>query len=92
MSLCVEFDKAVNDLNPNFMNNVLTSKQNKKGLRICNKYKLDLDISKWNQKTFAYKSLKVLDPRICNNLPYLLKSSKNFDTFKNLLKTGWKHV
>ena len=33
MSSCAEFDKAVNDLNPSFMNNVLTSKQNKKRLK-----------------------------------------------------------
>ena len=37
-------------------------------------------------KTFGYKSLKVLGPKIWNNLPYHVKSSENLDTFKNLLK------
>ena len=41
---------------------------------------------KWNQRTFGYKSLKVLGPKIWNNLPYHIKSSDNLDTFKNLLK------
>ena len=32
--------------------------------------------------TFGYKSLKVLGPKICNNLPYHVKYSDNLDTFK----------
>ena len=55
---------------------------------IRDKYKLNLDINKWNQKTLGYKSLKVLGPKIWNNLPYHVNSSENFDTFKNLLKIG----
>ena len=49
-------------------------------------HKLNLDIPKWNQKTFEYKSLNVLGPKILSNLPYQVKSSENLDTFKNLLK------
>ena len=53
---------------------------------VRHRYKLNLDIPKWIQRTFSYKSLKVLGPKIWNNLPYPVKSSDNLDTFKNLLK------
>ena len=53
---------------------------------VRDKYKLKLDIPKRNQRTFDYKSLKVLGPKIWNNLQYHVKSSDNLDTFKNLLK------
>ena len=83
-TLCVEIYKTLNDLNPSFMNNIFKLKIN--GREVRDKYKLNLDIPKWNQKTFGYKSLKVLGPKIWNNLPYHVKSSENLDTFKNLLK------
>ena len=74
----------LNDLNPSFMNNIFKFKI--KGREVRDKYKLDLDIPKWNQRTFGYRNLKVLGPRIWNNLPYHVTSSDNLDTFKNLLK------
>ena len=37
-------------------------------------------------KTFGYKSLKVLGPKIWNNLQYHVKSSETLDTFKNMLE------
>ena len=83
-TLCVEIYKTLNDLNRSFMNNIFKLKIN--GRKLRDKYKLNLDIPKWNQKTFGYKSLKVLGPKIWNNLLYHIKSSENLDTFKNLLK------
>ena len=83
-TLCVEIYKTLNDLNLSFMNNIFKLKIN--GREVRDKYKLNLDIPKWNQRTFGYKSLKVLGPKIWNNLPYHVKSSDNLDTFKNLLK------
>ena len=83
-TLCVESYKTLNDLNPGFMNNIFKLKID--GREVCDKYKLNLDIPKWNQRTFGYKSLKVLGPKIWNNLPYHVKFSDNLDTFKNLLK------
>ena len=85
-SLCVEIYKKLNDLNPSFMNSIFELKINSREVR--DKYKVNLDIPKWNQRTFCYKSLKVLGPKIWNNLPYHVKSSDNLDTFKNLLKIG----
>ena len=83
-NLCVEIYKSLNDFNPAFMNNIFILKIN--GGEVLDKYKLNLDIPNWNQKTFGYKSVKVLGPKIWNNLPCYVKSSENRDTFKNLLK------
>ena len=81
---CVKIYKIINDLNSSFMNNIFKLKINAREVR--DKYKLNLYISKWNQRTFAYKSLEELGHKIWNNLPYHVKSSDNLDTFKNLLK------
>ena len=83
-TLCVEIYKTLIDLNQSFMNNIFKLKIN--GRKVRDKYKLNLDIPKWNQKTYGYKSLKVLGPKIWNNLPYHAKSSENLDNFKSLLK------
>ena len=79
-TFCVEIYKTLNDLNPSFMNDIFKLKIN--GREVRDKYKLNLDIPKWNQKTFGYKSLKVLCPKIWNSLPYHVKFSENLDTFK----------
>ena len=83
-TFCVEIYKTLNDLNPSFMNDIFKLKIN--GREVRDKYKLNLDMPKWNQKTFGYKSLKVLGPKIWKNLPDHVKFSENLDTFKNLLK------
>ena len=74
-TLGVEIYNTLNDFNPSFMNDIFKLKIN--GREGRNKYNLNLDIPKWNQKTFCYKSLKVLGPKIWNNLPYHVKSSDN---------------
>ena len=66
------------------MNNTFKLRIN--GREVRDKYKLNLDISKWNQRTFGYKSLKVLGPKIWKNLPYHVRSSDNLYTFSDLLK------
>ena len=83
-TLCVEIYKTLNDLNPSFMKNIFKLKINAREYR--DKYKLNLDIPKWNQKTLGYKSLKVLGPKIWKNFPYHVKSSDNLNTFKKILK------
>ena len=66
-TLCVKIYKTLNDLNPGFMNNIFKLKIN--GRIVRDKYKLNLDIPKWNRKPFGYKSLKVSGPKIWTNLP-----------------------
>ena len=53
-TLCVEICKTLNDLNPSFMNNIFKLKIN--GREVRDKYKLNLDIPKWNQKSLAIKA------------------------------------
>ena len=50
-TLCVEIYKTLNDLNPSFMNKIFKLKIN--GREVCDKYKLNLDIPKWNERTFG---------------------------------------
>ena len=66
------------------MSNIFKLKINARKVR--DKYKLNLDLPKWNQITFGYKGLQVLGSKTWSNLPYHVKSSDNIDTFKNLLK------
>ena len=49
-------------------------------------YKLNLNIPKNSQVTFGTKSLESLGAKIWNNLPDHIKSSKNLNVFKNLIK------
>ena len=66
-TLCIEIYKTLYDLNTSFMNNIFKLEIN--GREVRDKFKLNLDIPKFNQKAFGYKSLKVLGPKIWNNLP-----------------------
>ena len=52
-TLCVEIYKTLNDLNLSFMKNIFKLKINAREYR--DKYKLNLDIPKWNQKSLGYK-------------------------------------
>ena len=57
-----KFTKHFDDLNPSFMINIMKLERN--GREVRDKYKLNLEIPKWNQRTFGYKSRKVLGPKI----------------------------
>ena len=85
-TLCAEIYKTLNNLNPSFMNNIFKLKVSDREVR--DKYKLNLDIPKWNRRTFGYKSLKLLSPKIWNNLPYYVKSSDNWYFQKSVKKLG----
>ena len=58
-TLCVEIHKTLNDLNTSFVNNIFKLK----------KMPERFVINTSNHRTFGYKSLKVLGPKIWNNLP-----------------------
>ena len=70
--------QKVNNLIPSFMNDLSDSRETQIKFRYF----------KWNKKTFGYKRLKVLDPKIWNNLPYHIKSSENL-VFKFAQAAGW---
>ena len=67
-NLCIEIFKTPNDVNPSFRKGIFK-------LRITNrptleKYKLNLEIPKSNQVRFGTKSLRYLNPKDWNSLPY----------------------
>ena len=53
--------------------------------------KLNLQIPKIKQVRFGTKSLRGLDPKIWNTLPYHIKTSENIDFFKKTIK-HWNGV
>ena len=50
------------------------------------KYKLNLEIPKHNQVTFGTRSLRSYGPKICNALPYHIKTPDNLSSFKSIIK------
>ena len=51
-NLLVKIYKTLKDVNPNFINNIFKLKINSGEIR--NKYKLNLDVPKYNPKIFGY--------------------------------------
>ena len=58
---------------------------------IREKYRLNLNIPNYNQVTFGKNSLRIFGPKIWNSLPYHIKSSKNLESFKTVIK-NWDGV
>ena len=87
--LCVEIYKTINNLNPSFMKQIFELRETNRNVR--GKYRLNLNIPNYNQVTFGKKSLRIFGPKIWNSLPYHIKSSKNLETFKTVIK-NWDGV
>ena len=83
-NLCVEIYKTINQLNPEFMNNIFKVKENKRVVR--EQYKLNLETPEWSQITFGAKSLKVYGSKVWNSLPSQIKTSENLIQFKSLME------
>ena len=83
-TLCTEMYKTVNDLNPNFMNEIFTLRQTNRPVR--EKYKMNMEIPSYNQVSFGRKSLRVLGPKVWNQLPFHIKSAENLKSFKSVIK------
>ena len=75
--LAIEIFKTVNNLNPDFMKNIFTGKQN------AQVYPHDLLVRSHNTTTYGGKSLKIVGPKIWNALPTEIKLSK-FKEYVNL--------
>ena len=76
--------KTLNNLNPSFMKQIFELRLSSRPVR--EQYKLNLNIPKNSQVTLGTKSLESLGAKIWNNLPDHIKSSKNLNVFKNLIK------
>ena len=49
-------------------------------------YKLKLEILKSNQVSFDTKSLRIQDPKVWDTVPFHVKSKKNLQDFKDVIK------
>ena len=74
--LAIKIFKTVNNLNPDFMKNVFTSKEN---VRVRPH---DLLVRSHNTATYRDKSLKILGPKIWNALSTKIKRETSLSKFK----------
>ena len=74
--LAIEIFKTVNNLNPDFMKNIFTSKQN------ARVRPHDLLVRSHNTATYGDKSLKMLGPKIWNAMPTEIKRETSLSKLK----------
>ena len=82
--LAIEIFKTINNLNPDFMKNIFTSKQN-----ACVR-PLDLLVRSHKTPTYSNKSLTILGPKIWNALPIEIKR-ETLSKFKEYVKLWLVH-
>ena len=82
--VCIEISKILNDFSPSFIKDIFKLGMTNRPAR--EKYELNLEIPKSNQVRFGTKSLRYLDPKDWNSLPYHIKSSENLTSFKTLIR------
>ena len=84
--LCLEIYKTINCLNPSFMTEIFKLSHSEKPVRKQNL--LNLKVTRPNQVRYGERSLRILGPKIWNNLPAAhVKSAPNFLSFKRLIKS-----
>ena len=87
--LCLEIYKTINRLNPSLMTEIFKLSDSKKPARKQNV--LNLNVTRPSQVRYGGRSLRVLGPKILNNLPTHVKSAPNLLSFKRLIKS-WDGV
>ena len=80
-TLAVEIFKTVNEINPPYMKNIFTPKENAKVRQN------DIIVKRINTSRFGTQSLRSLGPKIWNNLPSNIKSETLFPEFKEYSQT-----
>ena len=78
-NLATEIFKIVNNLNPSFMENIFTLKEN---ARVCPN---NIVVESHNSTTYGDKSLMTLGPKIWNALPEKIKSETSYKKFKEYI-------
>ena len=78
-NLATEIFKTVNNLNPSFIKNIFTSKEN---ARVCPN---NIVVTSHNSSTYGDKSLMTLGPKIWNILPKKVKSETLYKKFKECI-------
>ena len=84
-SICTEVHKALNNISPPYTSHRF--KTNK--LRHSQRRPLNLFVPRVSQTTFGLKSIRYEGIILCNSLPEHIKTAKNREIFKRLIKT-WK--
>ena len=82
--LCTEIYQTINNLNADFMRDLVSLKETSRLVR--EKYMLNLNIPVHNQVSFGSKSLRVFGPKVWKSLPYHIKSFENLESFKMTIK------
>ena len=80
-TLVIEIFKTVNELNPNFMKNIFTSKTNSRV------QPFDLLVKNRNTEKYGSKSLMAQGPKIWNALPENIKKETSLSKFKEYIKS-----
>ena len=83
--LAIEIFKTVNNLNPDFMKNIFTSRQN------AQVRPHDLCTRSHKTVTYGDKSFKILGPKIWNALPTEIKYETSLSKFKEYVKLWSGH-
>ena len=77
-NICTEIYKIKNELDPKYMNELITARPSQHQYR----KPLDLLIPKSNQITFGYKSFRTLAPTVWNTLPAEIQAQTKLEEFK----------
>ena len=80
-TLAAEIFKTLNEINPPYMKNIFTPKENAKVRQN------DIIVKRINTSRFGTQSLRSLDPKTWNKLPSNIKSETSFLKFKKYIKT-----
>ena len=75
--------KTLNGLAPNYLENSISRKINRRNLRSNNQLLLEVPEIK---NSFGSRSFTYSSPHIWNDLPYSVRSSSTLQSFKNNLK------
>ena len=81
-NLATEIFKTFTNLNPSFMKNILTSKEN------AIVHPNNILVKSHNSATYGNKSLMTLGPKIWNALPQKIKSETSYKSSRNTLSYG----
>ena len=81
--LCIEIYKTLHDLNAPYMKSLFYKSLNRTSKRL----KHNINVAKHNQANFGTKSLRVLGPKLWNNLPENIKNADSLATFKKFMKS-----
>ena len=76
--------QKIDNLNSSFMKQIFELRETNRS--VPEKYRLNLNISYYNQVTLGKKNSGIFGPKIWRSLPYHIKSLKILEFFKTVIK------